>query len=131
MGSCLYPFIWQACDLAMIILVLTFILVIIFVLLHTSVQLIFDVVVVVYSMKFFWKTVNGSVFGVIDVNERLYLFHSIKVVPDAAPGVCAETNARKDALVRPAHVVTAIHSVAHGLELWKVDCLMKINNCER
>ena len=37
MGFCLYLFIWQACDLAMIILVLTFILVIIFVLLHTSV----------------------------------------------------------------------------------------------
>ena len=71
---------------------------------------------------------NGFVFRAIDVNERLYLFHSIKVVPDTAPGVCAITNARKDALVRPAHVVTTIHYVAHGLELWKVDYLMKIMN---
>ena len=74
---------------------------------------------------------NGFVFRAIDVNERLYLFHSIKVVPDTAPRVCAITNARKDALVRPAHVVTAIHYVAHGLEFWKVDCLMKINDYER
>ena len=116
MGSFLYLFIWQACDLVMIILILTSTLVVIFFLLHTSFQLIFYVVVVIYSINFFWKTVNGSVFGLIEVNERLYLFHSIKVVPDAAPGVCAKTNARKDALVRPAHVVTAIHSVAHGLD---------------
>lgn len=88
----------------------------------------FDVFVVIYSIKFFWKTVNGSVFGVIEVNERLYLFHSIKVVPDSAPGVRAKTNAREDALVRPAHVVTAIQSVSHGLELWKVDRIMKVNN---
>ena len=115
----------------MIILVLSSILAIIFVLLHTALQLFFDVVVVIYSMKVSWKTVNGRVFRVVEVNERLHLFHSIIVVPDPAPCVCAKTNARKDALVRPAHVVTAIHFVTHGLELWKVDCIMKINNYER
>lgn len=115
----------------MIILVLSSTLVILFFLLLTAFQLIFDIVVVIYSMKVSWKTVNGRVFGVVEVNERLHLFHSIIVVPDPAPGVCAKTNARKDALVRPAHVVTAIQSVAHGLELWKVDCIMKINNYER
>ena len=77
--------------------------------LHTAFQLIFDIFVVIYSINVILKTVNDSVFGVIEVNERLYLFHSIKVVPDPAPGVRAETNARKYALVRPAHVVTAIH----------------------
>ena len=96
-------------------------------LLHTALQVMFDIVVVIYSINVIWKTVNDSVFRVIEVNERLYLFHSIEVVPDPAPGVCAKTNARKDALVRPAHVVTAIHSVAHGSEFLKVDCIMKIN----
>ena len=74
---------------------------------------------------------NYSVFGTIEVNKRLYLLHSIKVVPDPAPGVRAKTNAREEALVRPAHVVTAIHFVAHGLEFCNVDCIMKINNYER
>jgi len=70
--------------------------------------------------------VNYSVFRVIKANERLYLLHSIKVVPDPAPGVCAIANAREEALVRPTHVVTAIHLVAHDLEICKVDCKRKL-----
>ena len=48
------------------------------------------------------------------MDERLDYFHAVIVVPDTAPGVGTKTNAREDALVGPAHIVTTIHTVAHG-----------------
>ena len=56
----------------------------------------------------------GPVCGMVEMDERLDYFHAVIVVPDTAPGVGAKTNAREDALVGPAHVVTTIHTVAHG-----------------
>lgn len=86
-------------------------------LLHTTPQLIFDVIIVINSMKVSRKLVDSRVLWMIEVDERLDHFHSIIVVPDTTPSVCAKTNTGKDTLIGPAHVVTTIHLIAHGLWL--------------
>ena len=86
-------------------------------LLHTTSQLIFDVIIVINSMKVSRKLVDSRVLWMIEVDERLNHFHSIIVVPDTTPGVCAKTNTWKHTLIRPAHVVTTVHLIAHGLWL--------------
>ena len=77
-------------------------------------DLILYIIVVINAIESIWKRVNVLVPGVVNMDEWLNLFHAVIVVKDSASCVCTKTNARENALVRPARVVTTIHAVSHG-----------------
>ena len=77
-------------------------------------NLIYNIFVVVNSVKFFRQTVNARGLGEEQMHEGLDHFPSVVVVPDSAPGICAKTNAGEDTLIGPTQVVTTINSVSHG-----------------
>ena len=70
--------------------------------------------IVINSIDSLWKRVNALVPGVVNMDEWLNLFHAVLVIKHTASCVCTKTNARENALVRPARVVTTIHAVSHG-----------------
>ena len=70
--------------------------------------------IVINSIDSLWKRVNALVPGVVNMDEWLNLFHAVIVIKHTASCVCTKTNARENALVRPARVVTTIHAVSHG-----------------
>ena len=70
--------------------------------------------IVINSIDSLWKRVNALVPGVVNMDEWLNVFHAVIVIKHTASCVCTKTNARKNALVRPARVVTTIHAVSHG-----------------
>ena len=70
--------------------------------------------IVINSIDSLWKRVNALVPGVVNMDEWLNVFHAVIVIKNTASCVCTKTNARENALVRPARVVTTIHAVSHG-----------------
>ena len=70
--------------------------------------------IVINSIDSLSKRVNALVPGVVNMDEWLNLFHAVLVIKHTASCVCTKTNARENALVRPARVVTTIHAVSHG-----------------
>ena len=79
-----------------------------------ALHLIFNIIVVINAIKSFWKTMDALVPGVVNMDEWLNVFHAVIVIKHTASCVCTKTNARENALVRPARVVTTIHAVSHG-----------------